>query len=153
MPNFNICRDKKEALDVIDRTIDRYRSAGYPYEQICILTLKKESTSFLEGVERIGNHKIQLNRNDSGVFFTSARKFKGLESDIIIMDVDDTSLADDEGKMLFYVGSSRAKHQLEILFIGDDLMLNNTIKKISDKSFPNTRIGIARCLHVKPAVF
>ena len=59
------------------------------------------------------------------------RKFKGLESDIIIMvDVDDTSLADDEGKMLFYVGGSRAKHQLEILFIGDDVMLNKTIKKI-----------------------
>ena len=83
--------------------------------------------------------------------FTSARKFKGLESDvIIIIDVDDRSFADDESKRLFYVGCSRAKHQLDILFVGNEEMLKNAAKSLSDQKFPNARIGIARCLNVKP---
>ena len=69
---------------------------------------------------------------------------------IIIVDVDDKSFVDEERKQLFYVGSSRAKHQLDILFVGDEEMLRNAGRGLSDQSFPNARIGIARCLNVKP---
>lgn len=153
MPSFYLCRESKEALKVISKTIDKYRAANYPYEQICILTLKTENSSILADVERVGNHRISTERDGKGVLFTSARKFKGLESDvIIIVDVDDKSFIDDESKRLFYVGCSRAKHQLEIIFIGDEDMLRNAGKSLSDQSFPNARIGIARCLNVKPVV-
>ena len=85
--------------------------------------------------------------------FTSARKFKGLESDVIIVvDVDDRSFSDDESRRLFYVGCSRAKHQLEIIFVGDEEMLKSAGKYLSDQRFPNARIGIARCLNVKPVI-
>lgn len=151
MPSFYLCNDSKEALKVISRTVDRYRAANYPYEEICVLTLKTESRSILNGIEKIGNHQVRTERDGKGILFTSARKFKGLESDvIIIIDVDDRSFADDENKRLFYVGCSRAKHQLDILFVGNEEMLKNAAKSLSDQKFPNARIGIARCLNVKP---
>ncbi len=151
MPSFYLCRDNKEALKVISKAIDKYRAANYPYEQICILTLKTESSSILSGVDKVGNHQIRTERDGKGALFTSARKFKGLEADaIIIVDVDENSFIDDERKRLFYVGSSRAKHQLDIVFVGDEDMLRKAEKGLSDQDFPNPRIGIARCLNVKP---
>lgn len=87
------------------------------------------------------------------MLFTSARKFKGLEADaIIIVDVDGEAFADDEDKRLFYVGCSRAKHQLDIVFIGNEDELVEAGKGLSDATFPNPRIGIARCLNVKPVL-
>lgn len=68
------------------------------------------------------------------------------------IDVDENSFTDDESKRLFYVGSSRAKHQLDIIFVGDEDMLREAEKGLSDQAFPNPRIGIARCLNVKPVL-
>lgn len=151
MPSFYLCKDNKEAYKEITKMIDRYRLAGYPYEQICILTLKTEQTSILSGADKLGNHLIRQERDGKGVLFTTARKFKGLESDVIIViDVDDQTFTEDEGKRLFYVGSSRAKHQLDIVFVGDDQMLERAEKGLSTIKFPNAKLGIARCLNVKP---
>ena len=153
MPSFYLCNDTKEALKIISKTIDKYRSANYPYEQICILTLKTENNSILYGIDKVGNHRISSVRDGIGVLFTSARKFKGLEADaIIIVDVDGEAFADDEDKRLFYVGCSRAKHQLDIVFIGNEDELVEAGKGLSDATFPNPRIGIARCLNVKPVL-
>ena len=153
MPSFYLCNDTKEALKIISKTIDKYRSANYPYEQICILTLKTENNSILNGIDKVGNHRISSVRDGKGVLFTSARKFKGLEADaIIIVDVDGEAFADDEDKRLFYVGCSRAKHQLDIVFIGNEDELVEAEKGLSDATFPNPRIGIARCLNVKPVL-
>ena len=151
MPSFYLCDDAKEALKVLSKRIDDYRAASYPYEQICILTLKTENNSILKDVEKVGNHMIRTERDGKGVLFTSARKFKGLEADaVIIVDVDGKAFADDVSKRLFYVGSSRAKHQLDIIFVGDEKNLENATKGLSDQIFPHARIGIARCLNVKP---
>ena len=56
----------------------------------------------------------------------------------------------DESKRLFYVGCSRAKHQLDIVFVGNESALKNVEKGLTDQEFPNAKIGIARCLNVKP---
>lgn len=138
---------------MIGKTVDRLRAANYPYNQICILTLKTEATSILSGVKKVGNHEIHSNRGSTGVLFTTSRKFKGLESDaIIIIDVDSSSFSDADGKMLFYVGSSRAKHQLDIVFVVDERQLETLGQELSPQRFPNGRIGIARCLNVKPVI-
>lgn len=152
-PIFHICGSEADARKVIGKTVDRLRAANYPYNQICILTLKTEATSILSGVKKVGNHEIHSNRGSTGVLFTTSRKFKGLESDaIIIIDVDSSSFSDADGKMLFYVGSSRAKHQLDIVFVGDERQLETLGQELSPQRFPNGRIGIARCLNVKPVI-
>lgn len=156
MPNFYICKDEREAIKVISKAVDRYRAANYPYRKICILTMKTERTSILSGKDRIGNHQICSERNDTGVLFTTARKFKGLEADaIIVIDLDAESFKkksndEDDPKCLFYVGCSRAKHQLDIVFIGNDEGLKELCSDVSEKTFPNGKIAVGRCLNVKP---
>lgn len=153
MPKFHICKDKNTGLKKLSNLIDQYRNNGYPYEQICILTVKTEATSILSGVEKIGNHLINSVGGKNAVLFTTARKFKGLESDaIILIDADDELFVHEDGKRLFYVGTSRAKHNLDILFIGNEEKLGHMISEISDKSYPNSMIGIAVSLGVKPVV-
>ena len=53
--------------------------------------------------------------------FTTCRKFKGLEAEIVILlDVDENTFEkeivdEDENRMLFYVGTSRAKQHLHVI--------------------------------------
>ena len=151
MPSFYLCKDAKEALKTLSKSIDKYRAANYSYEQICVLTLKTENSSILKDIDKIGNHQIRKEMEGEGVLFTTVRKFKGLEADaIIIIDMDGNTFTNDESKRLFYVGCSRAKHQLDIVFVGSEDALKNAGKGLTDQIFPNAKIGIARCLNVKP---
>ena len=105
----------------------------------------------MQGIEKIGIHPVRTTRGNGNVLFTTARKFKGLESDvIIIVDEDADTFADPEDKRLFYVGASRAKHYLDIVFVGGNPELEDMIANISDKKFPTPFIGVARALNVKP---
>ena len=151
MPKFYICNDEKSGLKNISKLIDQYRINGYNYEQICILTVKTETTSLLTGVEKIGQHKVDNIRGKNNVLFTTARKFKGLESDvIIIIDIDTDTFANEENRRLFYVAASRAKHYLDIVYVGDDTQLSEVIQCIDDKKYPTPLIGVALGLNVKP---
>lgn len=151
MPKFHICCDESAAMKRLSVLIDQYRRNGYAYEQICILTVKTEASSILQGVEKLGNHMIKNIRGKSNVLFTTARKFKGLESDVIIViDVDTDTFDNDDNKRLFYVGASRARHFLDIVYVGNTESLKNMVKTISEKEYPTSVIGIARCLNVKP---
>ena len=151
MPKFYICGNRDAALKQISLLIDQYRSNGYGYNQICILTVKTETMSIMQGVERLGVHSIKTARGNSSVLFTTARKFKGLESDAIIMiDEDAYTFSDPEYRRLFYVGASRAKHSLDIVFAGGNPELEAVVGAISDRKYPTPFIGIARTLNVKP---
>lgn len=52
--------------------------------------------------------------------------------------------------ILIYVGASRAKHYLDIVYVGDNQSLGEMVEQISDKKYPTPFIGIARSLNVKP---
>lgn len=47
--------------------------------------------------------------------FTSCRKFKGLQADCVILVDFDAEAFDDDGKLLFYVGASRARLELHVV--------------------------------------
>lgn len=113
------------------RNLIRYyiEDCGYELGDICILSLKKENESILNGVTRFGGYYISRERNSSSIFFTTARMFKGLENRVIIVvDVDDTAFNNDETKRVFYVACSRATQRLSIFVNGND----EKLKKISD---------------------
>lgn len=102
-------------------------------------------------VDKIGNHKVLSNRSKDGVLFTTARKFKGLESDVIIViDVDQDTFADDENKRLFYVGASRAKHYLDIIHCGDEEDLKVLANELAGEESKRPLVDIAKGLNVKP---
>jgi hypothetical protein len=125
MPRFYATDCEKAFLMQTFELVRYYRKNGFRAEQICILTAKTEDTSLLHGQTFIGDCPLSEILKDGCVRFSSIRKFKGLEADIVIMiDVDAESFALN-GKKLFYTGTSRAKHYLDIVFCGDERMLRD----------------------------
>lgn len=89
-------------------------------ETLLSLHLKLLKT-ILSGKESVGDYRLTDERNKDGILFSTARKFKGLESDaIIITDVDRDVFSDDKAKCVFYVASSRAKHCLTYISVLDE---------------------------------
>lgn len=102
---------------------------GYEYSDIVILSLKTEGTSILKDVNKIAGIPITKEKSNSSVLFTTAKKFKGLESRvIIIVDIDEDSFGDEKRKRDFYVACSRATQYLSLMINGDD----EKIKAIAD---------------------
>ena len=101
---------------------------GYDLEDIVILSLKGEGNSILSGVHKMGQLKFADNRGKDVIMFTTARKFKGLESPVIVvLDIDEYSFGTEAGRRLFYVACSRAMQRL-ILLVNTD---NDGQKKIA----------------------
>jgi hypothetical protein len=120
-PCFYIVSDRKSLLKQLDLLISKYTSNGFSPDQICILTLKTEASSILHDVERIGKHKITRSYSPNKALFTTVRKFKGLEADVvIIVDISKATFLNDTYRRTFYVGASRAKHHLDIIFQGNE---------------------------------
>lgn len=115
--------------EIIEYLIDKKE---YKLSDITVLTLKTEEKSFLNGIKKLGKISISHKRNDTGLLFTTARKFKGLESRcIVIIDISADSFKNDEEMRLFYVASSRATQKLMLLIDADDKEINNIADIIS----------------------
>ena len=107
---MHYCTQRSVWLNVLDEVIRECHENNI--HDIVILTLKTERNSIL--TDYVVNQKYRE------CYFTSCRKFKGLEADaVILVDFSEKSLLDDI--QLFYVGASRARIQLEIITdIGND---------------------------------
>lgn len=120
--------------------IKRYLSLGYRLDDITILTLKTMEKSLLSGIQKVGNYSLSIDEKiGRSILFTTARKFKGLESNIVlIVDIDEELLKDQERSMLFYVATSRAKVILDIFYCGSNEKFDTFVKaaNIDGKRFP-----------------
>ena len=97
--------------DKIDTIINELSADGY--KDIVILTCKTEATSILSDVARDGKYKRKYK-------FTTCRKFKGLEADVVILIDVDSDTFEPENVLRFYVGTSRARIKLEITAVLSD---------------------------------
>lgn len=108
-PEIGFCSSKEETIELINSEIDKFINAGY--NNITILTCKTEESSIIANF--CNNSKYNYKRGH--VRFTTCRKFKGLEADVIlIVDIDKDAFTD-EGVLLMYVGTSRAKIKLSCI--------------------------------------
>ena len=115
-PAFIIVKEKEELLGRIESEINKYTDENIGQKRIVLLTVKTEKKSCLKDVDRIGKYKIGKSLGEKGILFTTARKYKGLESDVvIIIDIDKNTFKDDTEKRVLYVGASRAKHFLSYI--------------------------------------
>lgn len=117
--SFRIVRGTQQDLvEDLESIIRKYIEKGYKRGNITILSMKSMQEHGLEGLSKIGNSRLSEEyREESAVFVSTARRFKGLESEIvIIIDLDEHSFLNDEERRLFYVAASRAKVELNILF-------------------------------------
>ena len=82
--------------------------------------------------------------------FTSARKYKGLEANVVILiDIDKKTFSSDEERRVFYVGASRAKHFLELFTVLEDSDIPKFAKAITGIKAKNPKAAIGSGLKVK----
>lgn len=143
LSKFIHCSTKLEALDKLKNLIDDYILNGVRAEDITVVTLKTFQESILNDVNKIGNRYLSIDKVEkSHVRFTTSRKFKGLESSIVIViDFDDSSMNTLENRNSFYVACSRAKSYLHILGVIDDqkakVILNKIGVEVKKNYIPN----------------
>ena len=135
--------DANATVTAVNRIIDDCWNKGY--SDIVILTCKTEAKSILSS-ECAGGVYAYKKKN---IPFTTCRKFKGLEAEVIILVDVDLSSFEGEGERLMYVGSSRAKFKLSIIAnMGEDDCLS-ALENLGEKKKRNPGKGIATLLNAK----
>lgn len=100
--------NKEETISKINTVIEESEK-----KDIVILTVGTEEKSILrENCTDKDGRLIYKNK----YWFTTARKFKGLEShEIILIDVDKNTFSTEKSSLLYYVATSRARTKLTII--------------------------------------
>lgn len=130
--------------DQIYKLIDFYIKKGYDPSDITILSINSEYKSLLNGIDNIHNLKLSRIRNKKDVFVTTASRFKGLESRVIVViDIDHKCFDDEATKRLFYVACSRATQQLALIIKDEKQNLNKICESIKLSSAFNSKGKIA----------
>ncbi len=98
-----------EINDIVGKLVEKEK---VNISSITILTTKSTKKSILWSNRYKLNFNISTKRGEKDkIFFSSIKRFKGLDSDIVIlMDVNDSI-----SELDLYTGTSRAKHKLFIL--------------------------------------
>ena len=148
--NLYICGDRKSVEKKLVSLIAMYHENKYPLDEICIISAKTVENSIISDAKRLGCYDLTEERQKGKVLFTSSRKFKGLESDaIILIDIDETTFENDENKRLFYVGSSRAKLNLDLVVNGDESTIATIVDQLDLKPKSKPIAAIVKALDLK----
>lgn len=110
IPEIGFVSGVEDTVALLNAEIDKYIDEGFT--SITVLTCKTEESSI------IADYCIdsKYNYKRGYIKFTTCRKFKGLESDVIILvDMDKDTFCEDQGEQLMYVGTSRARYKLSCL--------------------------------------
>ncbi len=151
MPTLNFVSDKEKAIEKIMALIKEYKLRGFDNKDITILTLDTEFNSILYNCNSIGSYKFVSEIDGKNIVFTTSKKFKGLESNaIIIIDIKSNDFIDEEKKRNLYVASSRAKQKLDLVFISNDEDIKIVSDSIKDIQSTNSVAKISLKLKVKP---
>ena len=129
-PKLFFVADNETLQEYVLKLIRKYSDAKYKKTDIVILSMKAEGCSALEREKMIPELAAICSdrRKANKVLFTTVRKFKGLEADVVIcIDVDEETFANETNRSLFYVGTSRAKTWLDILTTTSQEMLAQAI--------------------------
>ena len=98
--------------------------------------MKKESDSIMYNINKLSGIPISREKSNSAVLFTTAKKFKGLESRVVIItDIDASCFNDEAKKQTFYIACSRATQKLVLFVSADDSQLKAMGDAISKNSF------------------
>jgi len=142
-----------QELDAIaEQFIKEVVAGGAVPEDIVILTAKTIEDSWLDKNKKYAGFELSTERTKGKILFTTIRKFKGLESDVVlIVDASMTSLRNPENKRLLYVGTSRAKNLLNIAML-EDVSSNDMgdyLRALNpDRNVPKNKKGLKRLFNI-----
>lgn len=120
MPIMFYSDDNNLIIDSIESEVDKLISDGFNLKDITVLTLLTEKESILNEISNIGKYYISNKKEKDKLFFTTSRKFKGLESDAVIVVDFNLKNSSEDFVRNFYVSISRAKIRLIIYSNNDD---------------------------------
>lgn len=142
MPALYYSDNKQTVLEGLADKIKDLKQNGYKQDNITILTMASKENSILAETYSIGGYKLSDKKEQNKIQFTSVRKFKGLESDcVIIVDYDLEYLKNEEYKKLFYVAASRARQKLDIYTIAGIKTVNEIGNTIAGPFSPNIKLA------------
>lgn len=115
----------------INKVINKFCSlTSVPLHKIAVITMENWDESSLSKISEIFKMKWSRNIENNHVLFNTARKFKGLEADLIIItDFDWYKMEDETYRNLLYTAFSRAKHQLYIISADIDTIDTSRVLK------------------------
>lgn len=141
-----------ELNKIVEQFIQSVKAEGVLPQDIVILTARTIEDSWIDINKKYSGYELSTERNNGKVLFTTIRKFKGLESDVVlIVDASMSALRNPENKRLLYVGTSRAKNLLNIAFLEDvesDEMGDYLRDLNPDRNVPKNKKGLKRLLNI-----
>lgn len=108
---IHFCDTNEQIIAQLDESIDLLKKEGF--KDIVILSCKTEKGS-------VANEHVVDGLYKKHVKFTTCRKFKGLEADVVILIDVDGQTFNSKNVLLYYVGTSRARIRLEVISLLTD---------------------------------
>lgn len=131
MPKIHYSSNEDKIISSLEDIINNYIENGYDVEDITILTLETEETSILKSKSFLGKYKLSNKKQDDSIFFTTSKKFKGLESNIIIVvDFNPKQYNDEIYKRNLYVSLSRARQKLDVFAVTSQSEIYNMLDEV-----------------------
>ncbi len=153
VPFLRFYTSEKELTNIVEAFLEKMKKEDVPTERITILSAATMDNSFVDINKTYADFHLSEKREEGKIHFTTIRKFKGLESDaILIVDASMIGLKNDEDKRLLYVGSSRAKNYLEIAMNQDieDAEMGDYIRELNpNRVLPKNKKGLKRLFNVE----
>lgn len=119
-PKAAFYQTKDELRQIAAQFVKRMLTQRMKPEQIVILSVRAVENSALCGVSELAGLPVSLSPAKGKIWFTSVRKFKGMEADAVLLtDVAVGKLKEPLMQRLVYVGASRANVYLEAAFCED----------------------------------
>ena len=142
MPQIHYSLYKDKIIASLIKTINNYIENGYEIEDITILTLETTEKSILNKKTNLGKYRISDVKENDALFFTTSKKFKGLESNIIIVVDFNPQLFNDEiYKRNLYVSFSRARQKLDVFSVTSQTEIDNMLNNWDDSIRSITQMG------------
>lgn len=147
-PRIFFLQSKDEMLTLLADIIRAYIAEKIPKENIVVLTVNGKESSIIKEEDYILSPGIVLSTEPAAnkIWFTTSRKFKGLEAEVVIcVDVDADNFSVRSDKNTFYVASSRAQTFLDLIsIVPSTASLPALAEAITGHSVSNSQIAKAR---------
>lgn len=108
-PEMFFAEDVSQTVSTLNAIIEKAWSEDYT--DIQILTCKTEQNSIIADECSTGVYLYKAKK----IPFTTCRKYKGLEADVVIMVDLDNDTFENDAEQVMYVGSSRARYKLSLI--------------------------------------
>ncbi|MBQ7551523.1 MAG: NERD domain-containing protein [Bacteroidales bacterium] len=119
-PKSFIYRNDKELQTIAANFVKDMVKNGLKVEDIAILSIHRTETNPLHEVATLAGIPLSEKREPGKVWFTSIRKFKGLEAQaVLIVDFRFSEVDSELARRIFYVGCSRANAYLQVALFKD----------------------------------